>query len=122
MHGFVETQAFDIGPVEELQHSLCPDISFGRTSVSKATYFALPSGSTRLEDIRERDANPGHHHRPAFDAAHPEDTLFERMRIDEIVKLILRRLGDQPSMLTRQGRDRQAVALAAGSDLLGPNS
>ncbi len=59
----------------------------GRTSVSKATYFAREVGSKRREDGAEREADPRDHHRPGLDAAQPVDALLERVRLQECIEI-----------------------------------
>src|SRR6185437_14114421 len=41
-----------------------------------------------LEQRAERKAVPRNHHRPALDAAHAVDALFERMRLEDVLERV----------------------------------
>ena len=41
-----------------------------------------------LDQIAERESNPGDHHRPAFDATHAIDAIFKRRQLHEVVDIV----------------------------------
>jgi hypothetical protein len=61
----------------------------------------LLGGLHPLQDVAERHADPGHHHRPRLDAAQPVDPLFELVRLDQVVELVVGRLVAVPVHLHR---------------------
>ena len=87
MHRLVQAQPFDVGPVEH-RRALARASASGRSSVVNSTNFAFAVGSTALEQVAEREADPRNHHRPALDAAEPVDALLERVRLDEVVDVV----------------------------------
>src|SRR5262250_737679 len=75
MHRFVETQSFDVRPIENagalvrhpvgIQQSLKSDVTRG------GRWFDL------LQEFFQWKANPGDYHRPTFNASQPVDPFFE---------------------------------------------
>ena len=97
-----------------------PGISAGRPASRTRRYLALAVGSTRLSSVRQREADPRDHHRPAFHAAHAVDALLERRRLDEIVEVVVPpALPTRPSTLTVQGLVLQGVRVLGGIALVG---
>ena len=80
-----------------------------------STNFALPVGSKALQQIAERKADPRDDHRPAFDAAMAVDTLFERMRLEDVFERVGAGLGALAFDRHRPRLGLEAPAFFAGS-------
>ncbi len=82
MHGLVHAQAFAIGPIEhrigEAGHLRR---SFDRR---ESDVFRRSQRLAALEQSGEREAGPGDHHRPGFDAAHAVDAFFQRLALEDV--------------------------------------
>ena len=76
-----------------------------------------------LEQRVQREADPGNHDGPRFDAAMPVDAFFERCDLEQTIEIEGHGLGHFALHLARvQGEVRKLVAFCAGSSLSVPNS
>ena len=92
MHGLVEAQPLDVGPIQHasflLRHLL-------RVQQRRERHVARACRRLdALQEVGEREADPGDDHRPGLDAAHPIDALLEREPAAELVDIHDLRLGD----------------------------
>ena len=72
--------------------------------------------------VREREADPGDHHRPTLDAAMAVNALLEREGLDEILERVIGRLGDKAVNLHVPGPGGESMGVLYGSLLSVPNS
>ena len=72
-----------------------------------------------LDDLRERDANPGDHHRPRLDAAQTIDALLELNGLDEVLEMVVRRLVAEAIDLDGPGAGLQRSAIRVRIALAG---
>ena len=86
MHRLVHAQRLDIGPVEHVRalpgHLL---------QVHQRREFDELRARARLQpldEVAERESDPGDDHRPGLDAAQPIDALLERMRLQEVLERV----------------------------------
>ena len=99
MHRLVQAQPFHVRPLEHVGalHRHASAI----VQREKLDELRLAGRLHALDDVPERDADPGDHHRPGLDAAHAVDALLERVWLDEVLERVLRRLGDHALDLDR---------------------
>src|SRR5215469_8180282 len=98
MHGFVYAQAFDVGPLQYI--ALLAGISLGIVERSELHEFSLGVGFDLIQQRTQREAHRGNYHRPAFDAAHTIDAVFQ-MHLQQGVDVEGLRLIDQAFHLDR---------------------
>jgi hypothetical protein len=90
MHGFVETQSLDIGPVEARAQQPRKLTGQLRGIEQRGEFHALRA-RVRLDtpdQIAQRETHPGNHHRPGLDATQAIDTLFQWVMFEQIFQLI----------------------------------
>ena len=76
-----------------------------------STNLARPVGSTRPDQILEREALPRDHHAPGLDTAVPVDPLLEFVRLDQVVELVAARLVNLPFDLHRPGTGSEVLGI-----------
>ncbi len=86
MHGLIKAKSFHVGPVQRLEKAFLPR-HLGRPDQRLERHIFRRS--ERLDAIqkgRQRKADPRDDHRPALDAAHAIDALFERDGLENVFK------------------------------------
>ena len=96
-----------------------PGISSGRTSVSKATYFAPGWGGEFGQQIGQLDAAPGNDHRPGLDAAEAVDALFYGKAGKEVGEVVRTGLVGEAVDGDGPGRGFQRAGIGGGVSLVG---
>jgi hypothetical protein len=90
MHGLVDSEAFDVRPVENseaLPRHLFRVFQGGELDVLRARCRL-----EALDEITEREADPRDYHRPGFNAPKPIDALLERVGTQQALESQLPRL------------------------------
>src|SRR5690606_39916649 len=91
----VEHRSLDIGPVELLKEAALARYILWAHQGLEGDVARTGPGFRPGEDVGEREADPGDHHRPALDAAQPVDALLEPRGRHEILERIGARAADQ---------------------------
>ena len=103
MHGLVEPQAFDVGPVEAAAEE--PGLLAGElVGIVQRDELHEPGVAHRLhllEECREREPDPRDDHGPRLDAAERVDALLEREHAQQLVDVVGLRLADEAIDLDR---------------------
>jgi len=121
LHGLVEAQALDVGPREgaaSLSRHL-GGIEQGRELDEPGTRRGLYA---RYE-VPQREAVPRNDHGPALDAAVPVRPLFDGLSLEDVVQVVVTRLGDFAGDLDLPGARLEAPGvlrriLLAGAELV----
>ena len=116
MHGLVHPKRFDVRIIQhaaaDTGHLLRP------VDGGELDELRLAGRLEAFEQVREREAVPRDHHRPALDAAHPVDALFERMRLEDVFERVCSRLRAQAFDGDAPGRRLERAALPDGVALV----
>ena len=123
VHGLIQPQALHIGPFEHREEGIHARHFIGTIGRLEGDILRAAQGLDALDEIRQREPDPGDDHRPALDAAHAVDALLEGRGLDEILDRELARLSDHPVDLHRPGRGLEGLGLCgrivlAGAELV----
>ena len=99
MQGFIQAQAFGIGPIQHARANTGHLPGIGQRHELDVLRAALRLDA--LDERRQRVAHPGNHHRPALHAAQAVDTLFHRGQLEQGIKVKGARFVDQALYLNR---------------------
>ncbi len=116
VHGLVETQALYVGirqPAANKAVFLARHLLWGVERL-KRHIFCVAGGLHQFEKLVQRKADPRHHHRPGFDAAHPVDTLLQRKASGQIVMIESDRFSHLTVDLQRPGIGFHAARVSGG--------
>eukprot|EP01136_Pigoraptor_vietnamica_P026025 Opistho-1_new@80611 len=93
VHGLVHAQAFHVRPVEHI------GVQAGHLLVvGQGHELHVPGTTLRLhllDQLGQRIAHPGNHHRPAFDTAKTVDALLHRTELEQRIQVEVARLVHQ---------------------------
>src|SRR5467141_1729434 len=118
MHGLVDAQPLDVRPVEEMSALLWHLFSVQERREGDVLRTRCRFGP--LEEIAQREADPGDHHRPCLDAAHAIDTLLEWKPPEEHVDVDDLRSVDLTPDGHRPGAGSQRACAVGWVALVGP--
>src|SRR5215213_2570618 len=93
MHRFIETESFDIRPVEDsgtlIGHPVRIEQSLKRHIARRGRWLNL------LEQFMQRKSDPRDHHGPTLDTSETINSLFER-KLQQLIKIKNLRFIDKP--------------------------
>ena len=109
VHGLVQAQAFDIGPVQTAgAHT---GHGFGIGLGHEFDEFGVAGGLDFADQFHQRIAHPRDHHGPAFHAAHAVNPLFHGTEFEQVFQGVFARPLDQTLDLDRPGAGLQGVRM-----------
>src|SRR6185295_3558292 len=81
------------GPRQERKESpALADHFFGTDNREELDEFRAAGGLEAFQKIGERESDPRHHDRPAFNTAMAVDPFFERVRLEDVLERVEARL------------------------------
>ena len=118
VHRLVQAQPLDVRPLEDrvaLARHLSGVVQRGELDELRA---GVRLGA--LDHAAQGEAHPWDHHRPAFHAPEPVDALFERVRLHEVLELVVGRLQALAIHAHRPGPGSEAAGIPGRVGLVGP--